>query len=338
VQGVSTPDAEWRALGPGIRRAVLKNARRFRAHPDPLVSAVAARYARWYLDARTWHARNQRLVLGLVLADLLVAAGVLGWLSGGPVADRPSALEKALIWLVALLIVIALALPYAIRKIRIIRLYRLELANKLTLESVAVAGGAWAQRPGAGPTTPAGREVSVRYDRRRVARQCAWMLAILGLVLVIGVGQALSTGITPAFGVLCGFFVIFVLLIVPRMVVLLVRWVLPGRPVIELDSDGVHMPSIGCDLPWSSLAEVRLVPLRYVRRGDQGGLVVAFVPQDPAAVLGAATVGSRRRKRLERSLRVYGTPMSVADNVIDHSSEQIAAAASGFAGVPVRRY
>src|SRR6185312_2386543 len=95
---------------------------------------VAARYARWYLDARTWQARTQRLALAVVILDVLVAAGVLGWLSGGPVADRPGTLEKTLIWLVAVL--------YAIRKGRIIRRYQLELANKLTLESVAVAASA----------------------------------------------------------------------------------------------------------------------------------------------------------------------------------------------------
>jgi hypothetical protein len=338
VQGVSTPDDQWRALGPGIRRAVRKDARRFRPHPDPLVSAVAARYARWYLDARTWHARTQRLALGLVLADVLVAAVVLGWLSGGPVADRPSMLEKTLIWLVAVVIAAVIVMPYAVRKVRIVRLYRLELANKLALESAAVASSAWTQPPGAGPAAVAGRDVSVRYDRRRVARQYAWVLVIVGLMLVILVGQGLSTGITPAFGALCGFFGVFVVLIVPRMVVLLVRWVLPGRPIVELDSDGVHMPSIACGLPWASLAEVRLIPMRYARRGDQGATVVAFVPRDPAAVLAAVAGGSRRRKRLERSLRVYGTPMSVSDNVIDHSGEQIAAAASAFAGVPVRRY
>lgn len=335
---MSTPEDEWRALGPETRRVVWKNARRFRAHPDPAVSAVAAGYARWYLDARTWHARTQRLALGLVLADVLVAAVVLGWLSGGPVADRPSTLEKPLIWLVALAIAIAILVPYAVRKVRIIRLYRLELANKLTLESVSVAAGTWTQSLAAGLGSVAGRDVSVRYDRRRVARQCVWVLVIVCCMVVVLAGQGLSAGLTPAFGALSGSFAVCALLVVPRMVLLLVRWVLPGRPVVELDAEGVHMPSIGCDLPWALLAEVRLVPMRYARRGGQGAMVVAFVPQDPSAVLGTIPGGSRRHKRLERSLRVYGTPLSVCDNVIDHSGEQIAAAATTFAAVPVRRY
>jgi hypothetical protein len=155
---------------------------------------------------------------------------------------------------------------------------------------------------------------------------------------VILTGQGLSAGADPAFGALCGFFAVFGLLIGVPQVVLLARWVLPGRPVVELDAVGVHLPSIACDLPWDSLAEVRLVPVRYGRRGDRGAMVIAFVPQDPAAVLGAVTAGRRRRKRMERSLRVYGTPLSIGDSLLDHSGEQAAATAAGFAAVPVRRY
>ncbi|MGH3252617.1 MAG: hypothetical protein ACRDOI_41270 [Trebonia sp.] len=340
---MSTPDDDWRALGAGTRRVAWQGARRLRAHPDPVVSGVAARYARWYLDARTWPARPRRLAIGLLLADVLAAAAVLGWRSGGPVTDRPGALEKTLIWLVAIVIALGVLAPYAVRKFRIIRRYRLELANRLTLESVAVASAAWAQPPTAGQASAglgsaAGRDVSVRYDRRRVARQCAWVLVIMGLMLAGAVGQGLSAGLTPVSGVLCGSFVLCAVLVVPRMVLLLVHWVLPGRPIVDLDAEGVHMPSIGCELPWAWLAEVRLVPMRYARRGDQGAVVVAFVPRDPSAVLDSVPGGSRRRKRLERSLRVYGTPLSICDNVVDHSGEQIAAAAATFAAVPVHRY
>jgi len=336
---VSTPNDEWRALSPETRRVVWRNARRYRAHPDPAVSAVAARYARWYLDARTWQARTQRLALGVVILDVLVAAGVLGWLSGGPVADRPSTLEKTLIWLVAVVIAVAVVLPYAIRKGRIIRRYRLELANKLTLESVAVAAGAGPLRSAAAPAPATGRELSVRYDRRRVLRQSAWLLGLLGCMAIVLVDQGLSAGITVTFDALCAFLVVFGLLVVAPHVVLLVRWVLPGRPIVELDADGVHMASIACHVPWDALAEVRLVPVRYAKRGAQGAVVVAFVPQDPPALVAAITGVSRpRRRRLERSLRVYGTPMSISDNAIDHPAEQIAAAAAAFAAVPVRRY
>lgn len=340
---MSTPNDEWRALSPETRRVVWRNARRYRAHPDPAVSAVAARYARWYLDARTWQARTQRLALAVVILDVLVGAGVLGWLSGGPVADRPSTLEKTLIWLVAVVIAVAVVLPYAIRKGRIIRRYRLELANKLTLESVAVAASAGQAagppRSAAAPAPSTGRELSVRYDRRRVLRQSAWLLGLLCCMAIVLAAQGLSAGITVTFDALCAFLVVFGLLVVAPHVVLLVRWVLPGRPIVELDADGVHMPSIACHVPWDSLAEVRLVPVRYAKRDAQGAVVVAFVPQDPPALVAAITGVSRpRKRRLERSLRVYGTPMSISDNAIDHPAEQIAAAAAAFAAVPVRRY
>jgi hypothetical protein len=333
---VTTPNDEWRALAPEARRVAWRNARHLRAHPDPVVSAIAARHARCYLDARTWHARAQWLAIGLFLADVLVTGAVLGWLSGGPAAGRPSELERSLIWLAAVLIGVAVMAPYAARKVRIIRLYRLELANRLTLGGVAPAGDAATWPPAGGEAVAAGGELSVRYDKRRVLRQCAWVLAIAGCMVVILVGQGLSTGVTPEFGALCGFFAVFGLLLVVPQVVLLARWVLPGRPVVKLDAGGVHMPSIACDLPWDLLAEVRLVPVRYARRGGQGATVIAFVPRDPAVL--AAIAGSRGRKRLARSLRVYGTPMSVSDGLIDHSAEQVAAAAAAFAARPVRRY
>jgi hypothetical protein len=335
---VTTPDDEWRALDRGTRRVARRSARRLRAHPDPTVSAVAARYARASLDTRTWHARTQWLALGLMMADVVVVAGVLGWLSGGPVADRPSVLEKTLIWLAAVVIAVAILAPYAVRKARMIRLYRLELANRLTLESVAVASGAPARPAATGLATAPGRDLSVRYDRRRFLRQWARMLAVVVGIAAVLTGQGVSAGITPVFGALCGIFAVFALLIIVPLGAELVRWVLPGRPVVVLDGDGVHMPSIACDLPWDSLGEVRLVPVRYARRGAQQAMVIAFVPRDPPAVLDAITgVGRARKRRLGRSLRVYGTPMTVSDGTLDHPGEQVAAAAAGFAAVPVRR-
>jgi len=202
-----------------------------------------------------------------------------------------------------------------------------------------VAAGAGPLRSAAAPAPATGRELSVRYDRRRVLRQSAWLLGLLGCMAIVLVDQGLSAGITVTFDALCAFLVVFGLLVVAPHVVLLVRWVLPGRPIVELGADGVHMASIACHVPWDALAEVRLVPVRYAKRGAQGAVVVAFVPQDPPALIAAITGVSRpRKRRLERSLRVYGTPMSISDNAIDHPAEQIAAAAAAFAAVPVRRY
>ena len=296
------------------------------------MSAVAARYARWYLDARPW-----RLAAGLVLADLFLASVVVGWLSAGPVPGGPGTGEKAAIWLAAGLIAFIIIAPYAVRQIRIIRLCRIELASKLTPQSAAAAGRAGVQPPVAGWTPAAGQQLSVRYDRRRVLLLSSLACVMACFMLVTVIRQWLSgSGVTP-YGALCGFFAVPGLFSAVFCARLLVRWVLPGHLVVELDAAGVHLPGIAFDLPWTSLAEVRLIPVRYARRGNQGAVVVAFIPQAPSAVLDAIPAGSRRRKRLERSLRVYGTPLTVSDYIIDHTGEQIAAAAASLATVPVRR-
>jgi len=321
----------------------MQYARDYKPHPDPAVSAIALRYARWYLDARTRRGRRQYLAIGLAIAVIVAAAVVLGWFSGGPAAGRPSAGEKDLVWLAATLVAAAILITSAARKTRLMRVYRLELANKPMVDAAVWASAGDAARSTTRPSTtgatPAtGQELNVRYDRRRVMRRSARLLLIVFFTSAAIAGEGLSDSFAaPIFFVVCGFLVgLMALMIVPQ-VMMLVRWVLPGRPLLVLDSGGVHLPSISCDLPWDLLTEVRLTPMRYGRRGDQEALVVAFVPQDPSAVLAAIPGGGRRRDRLERSVRVYGTPLSVRDKVIDHSGEQIAAAATSFAAVPVRR-
>jgi hypothetical protein len=99
-----------------------------------------------------------------------------------------------------------------------------------------------------------------------------------------------------------------------------------------------ELPLISCDLPWSAVVEVRLFPMRYARRGDQASTVAAIVPADPGAVLAGVRAGWPRRRVLARSMRIFGMPLSLADRTVDCSAAQIAAVASAFAGVPVRRY
>jgi hypothetical protein len=81
---VTTPEAEWRALEIATRDVAMQYARDYKPHPDPAVSAIALRYARWYLDARTRRGRRQYLAIAVIVA----AAVVLGWFSGGPAAGR----------------------------------------------------------------------------------------------------------------------------------------------------------------------------------------------------------------------------------------------------------
>ena len=43
-------------------------------------------------------------------------------------------------------------------------------------------------------------------------------------------------------------------------------------------------------------------------------------------------------RQFEKSWRLYGTPLTLADSLMDQTADKIAAAASAFAPVPVSRY
>jgi hypothetical protein len=302
------------------------------------VSAVAARYARWYLNGRPWNSRFQWVVLAVVVILVMGIAMTLGSPLGGG-----SSTDKTLAWGVAIVAALVVMTPLAVRRIRLIRLYRLELANNQVLED-ALAGAAAAQPAGwappvlAWPAPTAVRDLVVRYDVRRLRRRYLRMLGVSCIPAVFTFGEFASGAGPVATGIVAGIYAVVVLPSIVSVAVHLVRWVLPGRPLVELDARGVRLPSIGSDLPWSSLAEVRLYPMRYVRRDGQQAVAVAFVPHDPAAVLSGLSVSSRRRRRLEKSLRVYGTPLSLSDHLVSHSGAEIAAVASAYTGLPVRRY
>ncbi len=112
------------------------------------MSAIAARYARAYLDLRPWQARAQRLALAAVVIIFAGTGVALGLASPGRGQGRASGTDKTVIWLVALVVVLVIVAPLAVRKIRIIQMYRVELANKLALEDAPAGGPAL---PEAGP-------------------------------------------------------------------------------------------------------------------------------------------------------------------------------------------
>jgi hypothetical protein len=339
---MSTPREEWLALDPATRREARQHARKLRPHPSPEVSAIAVRYARSYLHGRPLYPRRFRLLLaGMLFAAIAAGAGigVAFALRSGPGGGGMG----TSFWLVAVAAGIVITLPFTVRRARLIRMYRLELANNQALED-ALAGAAaaspagWSPPAVAWPAFTPDLDLTVRYDRRRLWRRHARVLvSVLGLALIVAgavlsgaspVATALASAVTAAVGVPA----------IVALAVLWVRWVLPGRPVMRLDGAGLRIPFLGCDLPWSSIAEIRLYPMRFARRDGRPAVVVAFVPRDPAALLGALPVRVARRRRLEKSLRVYGTPLSVADAVATHSGEQLAAAASAHTGLPIRRY
>jgi hypothetical protein len=339
---MSTPREEWLALDPATRREARQHARRLRPHPSPEVSAAAARYARSYLNGRPWNPRRFPLMFAaMLLAAIAAGAGIgvaFAMLSGPGGGGMGTSF-----WLVAVAAGIAVTSPLTARRVRLVRMCRLELANNQALED-AVAGAAaaapagWSPPALAWPPPAADRDLSVRYDARRLRRRYAWTLvSVLAMALIVA-GAALTGADPVTTGIVGGAFAIALLPVIAALAVLLVRWVLPGRPVVGIDEAGLHVPLIGCDLPWSSIAEIRLYPMRFLRRDGRPSVVVAFVPRDPAALAGALPVSARRRRRLEKSARVYGTPLSVSDALITHSGEQLAAAASAHSGLPIRRY
>lgn len=128
------------------------------------------------------------------------------------------------------------------------------------------------------------------------------------------------------------------LLSIVPLTVVLVRSVVAPRPVVAMDSGGLQLPDFAGSLPWAELAEVRLISGRGFPRSGQPYTIVAFVPRDPASVLSSLRPTGRRRRKLEKLLQLYGTPLVVADLLADHSGAEIAAAAAAFTVAPVRRF
>lgn len=339
---MSTPREEWLALDPATRREARQHARKLRPHPSPEVSAAAARYARSYLNGRPWYPRRFPLMLAVMLLAAVAAGAGIGAafaLLSGPGGGG----QGTGFWLVAVAAGIVITLPLTARRARLTMMYRLELANNQAREdplagAAAALPGGWSPPALAWPASTPDLDLTVRYDVRRLRRRHARALvSVLGLAFIVA--TTVLSGAGPVATALAS--AVFAVVGVPAiaaLAVLWVRWALPGRPVMGLDAAGLHIPFLGCDLPWSSIAEIRLYPMRFARRDGRPAVVVAFVPRDPAALAGALPVSGRRRRRLEKSLRVFGTPLSVADAVATHSGEHLAAAASARTGLPVRRY
>jgi hypothetical protein len=64
--------------------------------------------------------------------------------------------------------------------------------------------------------------------------------------------------------------------------------------------------------------------------------VVAVVLADPERVLGR--IGSWKARGARLDLRYYGSPLALADQMLDHSAEEIAAAVQALTTVSVRRF
>jgi hypothetical protein len=91
-------------------------------------------------------------------------------------------------------------------------------------------------------------------------------------------------------------------------------------PVIAIDDDGIRLPLMGVRLPWDGVSSTGLGALP--RR--PGTFLLLIIPVDAEATVAQVRPWLRREAR--RSLAQYGTPISLSDLSLDHSSDDIAAA------------
>ena len=323
VPDVITPRGEWRGLDPETRRAVKRNARQLRPHPDPRVAAVAEGHARNALG----RARRRTRWMVAIIAGL--AAGV-----GASIGFWSPGVSTGVVMVVTMVAVMAIIL---VPILRVSLLAKMEMANKMALAPAGAPAPAPASQesiPEPGEQAPAGQDLAVRYNRGRVVRQLGLLFGLGCLFLAYGLLTP-TTDTTERW--LLVFFSALLIALAVIGAVRVLRWGL-RRPILTLDAAGVHMPRYRYTLPWPELAEVRLIPMQASRRARrQPTTIIAFVPADPQAALRALRANGAGR-RFGKSCQLYGTPLTLADRLMDQPASQIAAAASAFAPVPVSRY
>jgi hypothetical protein len=262
---------------------------------------------------------------------LVVAAGVVAGLSGFIGASSPG-VNTGVVTAVTIVLVMAIVVG-PMTRVRL--LSKMEMANKMAL--APADAGAHARAEGTDTVreqrTLAKQDLVVKYKRGRVLRLLGLPFGMACLLLAYALLMPIATADRLFLGFCSAMLIAFVVMGAAQVL----RWGL-GRPILTLDAEGVHMPRYSYTLPWADLAEVRLIPVRNAsRRRRQPAAIVAFMPADPEA-----TVRELRAKggprRFEKSCRLYGTPLTIADRLMDQTADQITAAASALAPVPVRRY
>lgn len=314
----------WASLDRQTRREVKRNARRLRPHPDPAVSATAARHARETLDRTSRKALVVRLVapvvIYLILVRILTSLDTSGTTAGVDI-----------VVMVAGFIACVGFVVHALTGLRRLRLLtRITMANWLAPDATTL-------QP-APPPTADGESLAVRYEPRAVLAALAVSVAVTCVAVGFWVFEAASWhGLvrTVLIGILAAVALVFLMTIAGQAWTL-ARWTVPGRPVVDLDADGARLNSIGVTVPWSAISEIGLFTVRATL--GRPVAVVGLGCPDPAVVLKGARLSWPRRRMMKRSARIYGTPFAIPTSMTDQTGERIACAASRFAGVPVRRH
>jgi hypothetical protein len=185
-----------------------------------------------------------------------------------------------------------------------------------------------------------GETFTVRYAPRKVVVALAKLVVVVCLLLGIWLvelaqwqGPEKAVGIVVLAVLSCLF-----LWPVGANVWVLTRWALPGRSLIDLDGSGAWLNAVGLMVPWSEVSEITLFPARAGLGRARAPEILGLACADPEAVLGATRLSWLRRRALRRAARACGTPFTICGTLTDQTAEQIASAASGLAGLPVRRF
>jgi hypothetical protein len=297
----------WRELDRRTRRELLRGTG---PYPDPVAACVAVGYARTMLGGRSHYLLRSFLVAGAALVLAMVA---------GAVAVGVHQPHMAV--LVMFVIIMPVVVGSTIVRTRTrLRLIRMENANTPALLASEM------YPPSPSPAPPAGEPVRIAYDRGAIARTYARTLAVSAAATT-----ALLIAWTWYFVPLVALFgLVWVLLGYQWL-----RWVLPRRPVLVLDGTGVNIRNT-LSAPWAAVTEIRVHPLRGTNRPNPANRVVVFVCADPEVPLARLT--GLRRKGARRALTYYGSPLAVAGRALDHTVEEIVAAATAFRPVPVRHF
>ncbi|MBC6458877.1 hypothetical protein [Actinomadura sp. HBU206391] len=306
----------WKRLDRRTRRDLLRSAA---AHPDPSVAAVAVGYARTNLGGRWW-LRSLRSVwfapVTCGVATLLVVSGsVRRWPQLSALVFASCAV--AFLWDVVRVTRLRLAL------------IRMENANAPSL----LAGETVTSTIGRADPVQAGvgESLIVGYDGKTLVRWYAgvavpWVAAVA--VSLVGKRPILYVPAIVA--------AILLTLVSAYFVILAVMGIRPGRRAAVLDREGISSPFFDVHVDWREVVEVRVLPQRASVRAKTRHRVVAFVLADPEGVL--ERIGGVKAKGARLDHRYYGSPLAMADQILDHSADEIAAAVQNLTPVPVRRF
>ncbi|GAA2096684.1 hypothetical protein [Actinomadura alba] len=308
----------WKRLDRRTRRDLLRSAA---AHPDPSVAAVAVGYARTNLGGRWW-LRSLRSLWSIPVtfgvATLLVVSGSV------PRWPQLSALVFA-----------SCAVAFFWDVVRLTRLrlafIRMENANAPSLLAGETVTSTIGRAEPAGVGVGVGESLTVRYSRKTLVSWYAGVAVPWVAAVAVSLVEEEIFLYVPAIVA-----AILLTLVLAYFAILAIMGLRPGRGAAVLDRQGISSLLLDVRVSWQEVAEVRVLPQRTTALTKTRHRVVAFVLADPEPVL--ARMGRGKAKGARLDLRYYGSPLSLADQMLDHSVEQIAAAVQALTSVPVRRF